>query len=110
MKLFVLLLVILLFVLWKKNQTRQKTWGERLQDTLKEGLFKKDPLGSKNPEGSRSNSDTFNATNPNNSNKSNKGDMPVVDELIACAVCGLHTPKSHLVLGKNHQYQCAKHS
>jgi hypothetical protein len=30
--------------------------------------------------------------------------------LIACAVCGLHTPKSHLVLGKNHQYQCAKHS
>lgn len=104
MKLFVLLLVILLFVLWKKNQTRQKTWGERLQDTLKEGLFKKDPLGSANPEGSPPNSNTF------NSNKSDKGDMPVVDELIACAVCGLHTPKSHLVLGKNHQYQCAKHS
>jgi hypothetical protein len=104
MKLFVLLLVILLFVLWKKNQTRQKTWGERLHDTLKEGLFKKDPFDSTNPKGSRSHSDAFNA------NPSGKGDMPVVDELIACAVCGLHTPKSHLVLGKNHQYQCAKHS
>ena len=93
MKLFVLLVVILLFVLWKKNQTRQKTWGERLNETLKEGLFKKD---------SPFNNST---TTPRNANSAQ-----TVDELIACSVCGVHTPKSQLVLGRNQQYQCAKHS
>ncbi len=98
MKFFVLFLVVLLFVLWKKNKARQQTWGERFNETLQEGLFKRDPFSSMR-RGSGSGSDS----------NSSSGGVKSVDELIACAVCGLHTPKSQLVIGKNQRYQCAKH-
>ena len=71
MKLFVLLLVIVLFILWKKNKNKK--------DALMKG-----PQAS--PQG-----------------------LEQVDELIACCVCGIHVPKSQLVLVAHDQYQCAKH-
>ena len=87
MKLFVLLLVIVLFILWKKNKARSHTF--------KDGLFTKNPL----ERGSSQRS------------KKTQADAPSagLDELIACAICGLHTPKSQMVLGAQQRYQCAKH-
>ncbi len=88
MKLFVLLLVIVLFVLWKKNKARSHTF--------KDGLFtKKDPMGRGSSDGSKK---------PTSATPS-----AGMDELIACAICGLHTPKSQMVPGPEHRYQCAKH-
>jgi len=86
MKLFVLLLVIVLFILWKKNKARSHTF--------KDSLFKKDPLGRSPSEGSQ---------------KKQGETSAAVDELIACALCGLHTPKSQMVLGSQHRFECAKH-
>ncbi len=107
MKLFVLLLVIVLFVLWKKNQAKEKTLKDSLSDALRDGLFKGGSFGGPNTQGSNPRGPQ--TESPRSASRSNGGQAAAVDELIACAVCGLHTPKGQLVLGKNHQYQCAKH-
>ena len=87
MKLFVLLLVIVLFILWKKNKNKS--------DALKDGLFKQGPgkpASNDSPEGFHA------APSPGH-----------VDELISCSICGVHVPKTQLVLSAKDQYQCAKH-
>lgn len=87
MKLFVLLLVIVLFILWKKNKNKS--------DALKDGLFKQGPGKPR----SNDKPESFHASpSPGQ-----------VDELIACSICGVHVPKAQLVLGAKDQYQCAKH-
>jgi uncharacterized protein len=101
MKLFVLLLVIVLFVLWKKNQAKEKAFKDQLSDALKEGLFKGGPFRGSN---------THRSNSPGHNKETSSGKpAAAVDELIACAICGLHTPKSQLVMGHRQQYQCAKH-
>ncbi len=82
MKVFVLLLVIVLFILWKKNKNKK--------EALKDRLFNPGPDMKK----------------PQPSSERFQGQ---VDELIACCVCGVHVPKSQLELVAHEQYQCAKH-
>lgn len=87
MKVFVLLLVIVLFILWKKNKNKREAPKDR--------LFNPGP-DMKKPQPS---SERFQGHPPSDQ----------VDELIACCVCGVHVPKSQLELIAHEQYQCAKH-
>jgi hypothetical protein len=79
MKLFVLLIVILLFVLWKKYQ-------KRLEDLKAQGR---------------------DASSQPNANQA--ASSPAILELLPCSVCGVHSDKSSLSLNANGQFVCDQH-
>jgi hypothetical protein len=83
MKLFVLLLVLFFFILWKKNQRRQS-------------LFK----------------DAFFAQNPfePNAQANRPAEDPSVMELLPCSVCGVHVTKNQLKKNGRGEYVCPKHN
>jgi hypothetical protein len=83
MKLFVLLLVLFLFILWKKNQRRQSLF--------KDSFFSENPFDPK-AQGPRPTED------------------PSVMELLPCAVCGVHAAKNHLKKNSRGQYVCPNHN
>jgi hypothetical protein len=82
MKLFVLLVVLFLFILWKKNQRRQSLF--------KDAFFSQNPF---DPPGQGPQS-------PND---------PNVMELLPCAICGVHAAKNALKKNGRGEYVCPKH-
>jgi len=80
MKLFVLLIVVLLFVVWKKYQHQQENT----------------PREEANP-----NSDQAGQTGPKGANPARK--------LLPCSLCGVHVDQATLSLNAQGEYICANY-
>jgi hypothetical protein len=83
MKLFVLLLVLFLFILWKKNQRRQSLF--------KDAFFTQNPFDA-SAKATQSQTDD------------------AVIELLPCAVCGVHASKNRMKSNGRGQFVCHEHA
>jgi hypothetical protein len=83
MKLFVLLLVLFLFILWKKNQRRQRMFGDAFFSS--------------------------NATGDSFAQAQARADQTPVLELMACARCGVHVSKDQMLEDRQGRLVCRQH-